>query len=1588
MSTSSYSFAQLTAAIEAAAGTSPFTISGADLQSGDITTLLTAFFGQDQLSMTLSSAPATGSDSITVTGTLIGALLGQSAPTISVVFSLPDDQAELVLTQTMADGWKPSQLFTGLANTVFDAVDWSDCSIALTSGGDGSDVLAIPGAAGHDDYPPSLFLVPGLSLSGQAALEADAGPGSGLGALAWLLPSEPFLLSGPIGLPGPAAGQPASPAGGLTSSLASAAITQPVGNFSGAFTLALTAVQLDPVDTSDQVASFALVSATLTPSTTVSQSVAFDVSVRLTGNDQGPLLITGTPNPALSLDGEGMLTLIQEVFGVTFATSPTQNLPSSDTVDLTGVSFSVQTSPTAPTDITLISFAVDLAWGLSAPWTVVADPSNPSQPLVALDSLALTLQYYPASETLGFTADAVATIDSLELDASISMVLPGGTGSPDLSFFISLDEDGPPSTGNLTGMISALGSSNAPSWMTANQATGLTLSGDFLSEQVRMQAAISDTWTWSANGISLGLEQIAFNFAYDGSAGQSLSGGVSAVLDIGGAEVELGASYDSTMGWFFFGGTLDPVTLDVGDLAQTLATDLGMTLPSVQPPQVTLQNFNVSLATGTGEFSLTALCSAEFEVMGQEVGGDTVSFGVQVLRDASGDLTFAGNLWIGANAFELEFQEEGDGSVLSGAWASTDDAPTLSLQTLMSDLGIDLTLPDALDLTLASAQFVYDTGKGVMILDAQSASYGKLLFVAQATSQTVTTPLYAVAIQPTETKTLTRLPQQRDQLAEVASLEITEMQISASNQPLVTAGAAANALVASYPQLTGCPTFPVAPTLPAGATTQVQFGATYSDGGAPTPVALPLDSGTLGGTTSSMVASADAGAQPTPQADNTVWYTVQKSYGPVTIQQIGLSYADQVLWFKISATLGVGPLSLSLDGLAVGSPLTSFAPVFTIAGVGIDCSSPPLQVGGSLINLGGPGEISFEGTLSVQAESFNLGGVGYYGTLGGFTSMFLFAEAAIDIGGPPAFYVTGLAGGFGYNSSVTLPAVAQVQSFPFIAALPNAPFPNANALGGAGATASQALQALVTGAPPTVVPEDGEYWITAGLTFTTYDVIKGQALLMVEAGDALEISLLGVAGAQFPQTGSATYANIQLDLELELEPQQGIFSLEAVLAPGSYVFDPACVLTGGFAFCVWYDPDAHAGDFVLTLGGYNTAFEPPSWYPSVPRLGFHWTVSQALTLQGGAYFALTPSALMLGGALAANYQSGNLTAWFDAYADVLVYWSPFEFEADIGLTIGAAYKLHIFGTTKTVTAELACSLNLWGPPTGGVAKVHWWVFSFSVPFGSKAADPPGGGDWSTVQQVLPNTGTDSAPNFIALQATTGLVGTDTNGAWIVRGGQFGFATSSSVPATSATLGTQSFAGAASFDVFPLGWSGVTAAHALTVTGPNGDASADFTATAVLSDVPSSLWGAPPTDPTTGQLQTPDGANQMVPDQLTGLSVEALAPDQGASGGPMEVATTLAQDLLTTAATLPVVAGAAPAGDQPTNDPDALAVITDPTAGIAGATAAGARTAIFQGLAALGLDLPANDPMQTFAAGIGPLLNAEPLLVPASQELRA
>jgi hypothetical protein len=144
-----------------------------------------------------------------------------------------------------------------------------------------------------------------------------------------------------------------------------------------------------------------------------------------------------------------------------------------------------------------------------------------------------------------------------------------------------------------------------------------------------------------------------------------------------------------------------------------------------------------------------------------------------------------------------------------------------------------------------------------------------------------------------------------------------------------------------------------------------------------------------------------------------------------------------------------------------------------------------------------------------------------------------------------------------------------------------------------------------------------------------------------------------------------------------------VFSAQAQLAKSSFVLDRKCVLTGGFAFFIWFGENPHAGDFVLTLGGYNPAYKPPAHYPSVPTVGFQWSLSESITISGGAYFAVTPAVLMAGGRLDATYQAGNLKAWFDAHADVLIRWKPFWIDAEIGITIGASYKVDLLCSRRS-----------------------------------------------------------------------------------------------------------------------------------------------------------------------------------------------------------------------------------------------------------------------------------------------------------------
>ena len=153
------------------------------------------------------------------------------------------------------------------------------------------------------------------------------------------------------------------------------------------------------------------------------------------------------------------------------------------------------------------------------------------------------------------------------------------------------------------------------------------------------------------------------------------------------------------------------------------------------------------------------------------------------------------------------------------------------------------------------------------------------------------------------------------------------------------------------------------------------------------------------------------------------------------------------------------------------------------------------------------------------------------------------------------------------------------------------------------------------------------------------------------------------------------------------------------------------------------DDEDHKGDFVLTVGGYHPDFKVPAHYPTVPRLGLNWQVTDQLTIKGDAYFALTASTFMAGGHLQVNWVDGRLRAWLNAGADFIVAWKPYHYDARMYVHVGASYTFEFFGRHQ-ITVDVGAYLHLWGPEFSGTARIDLTIISFTIAFGAAAPPPP------------------------------------------------------------------------------------------------------------------------------------------------------------------------------------------------------------------------------------------------------------------------
>jgi hypothetical protein len=475
-------------------------------------------------------------------------------------------------------------------------------------------------------------------------------------------------------------------------------------------------------------------------------------------------------------------------------------------------------------------------------------------------------------------------------------------------------------------------------------------------------------------------------------------------------------------------------------------------------------------------------------------------------------------------------------------------------------------------------------------------------------------------------------------------------------------------------------------------------------------------------------------SEPTTGDTGPAMVAYEKSFGPLAVKNIGFDYSStddgkSTIAIKVDALVTLGPIAFELLGFSLGLEFSDGfnlqhfpSPTVNLDGMGGSLDNAPLLMAGVFEHAKVDKTEFFEGAVVVSFVPWAFQAAGYYGKTGGddsFTSAFVYAMLSGPLITLEFAEITGIVGGFGYNTTLTFPNASNVQDFPFLKVPMPVPSP-------AGSGPLGALNALLIG--PWFATQRNSFWAAAGLTVTAFEMLTVNAVVAVEWDPAVKLGVFGIVTGDIPSSvgDSPKYAHIQFGITATVDFGAGVMKVDGQLTPSSYVFHPDCHLTGGFALYNWFNSQDEnlRGDWVFTIGGYHQKFHVPAQYPNPPRLAISWQFDDNISIRGEAYFAITPKVCMGGGRLDVSLSVGVLEAWFDAYADFLINYKPFHFIADGGLSVGVKFTLDLWLVTIHISVEIGATLFIEGPPMHGIVHVDFWVFGFDVNFGSNEGIDP------------------------------------------------------------------------------------------------------------------------------------------------------------------------------------------------------------------------------------------------------------------------
>ena len=467
--------------------------------------------------------------------------------------------------------------------------------------------------------------------------------------------------------------------------------------------------------------------------------------------------------------------------------------------------------------------------------------------------------------------------------------------------------------------------------------------------------------------------------------------------------------------------------------------------------------------------------------------------------------------------------------------------------------------------------------------------------------------------------------------------------------------------------------------------------------------------------------------------------------GPLSVTAIGLQVVSGHLLVSLDATLKIGGMSMSVLGFTIGIDLSTIKlndlKSLTLQGVGktleklkvslnglaVGLERGPLTLAGVFEHKDDPVAEIYRGGIAVAFEAWQVLAIGEYkivhaiGAEGEYRAVFVYGKLDGPLVELEFATISGVRLGFGYNYTVRLPTINELYQFPFI---------SDSVLNGAGNDPMAVLAAMTGAANPFVYAKQNSLWFCAGMSIKAFDMLTLTAVLLFDittassggdqaAGAVMALLADGVFEMEPEAPPDESLFYIEVVIKMEFNFIQGYIGVDAALAPASHVYVPEAHLTGQASFYYWFGPNLHAGDWVVSIGGYARSYTAPSHYPNPERLGLSFCVGDGIQIVGTGYVAVTPKCAMAGGTLHLSLSTGPVSAYADVVMDAFINFKPFHFHAFIGLSVGVECEIDILFIHIHISVHLGADLVLWGPHDfGGRAHVYFWFFGFDISFGA------------------------------------------------------------------------------------------------------------------------------------------------------------------------------------------------------------------------------------------------------------------------------